>query len=63
MEQINLIDRLFWQSHVLYTVERLHNGILVMREKKFPHFEGIRLSEISQTEKYKYPMIPFICGI
>ena len=26
-------------------------------------FEGVMLSEISQTEKDKYSMIPFTCGI
>ena len=27
------------------------------------NLEGIMLSEISQTEKDKYSMLPFICGI
>ena len=48
-----------------------HNGILLSQTKNeilpfaatWMDSEGIMLSEISQTEKDKYFMISFICGI
>ena len=54
----------------IYIYTHTHNGILVIKENKIVPFEttwmdleGIRLSEISQTQKDKYHMISLICGI
>ena len=49
----------------------IHNGALFSHKKKeilpsattWMDLEGIMLSEISQTEKSKYHMIPLMCGI
>ena len=49
----------------------IHNGILFSHKKNenlpfaatWMDLEGIMLSEISQTEKDKYCMLSFICGI
>ena len=53
-----------------YIYTYIYNRILVIKRKEsFPlaatwmDFEGIMLSEISQTEKDKYCMISFICVI
>ena len=48
-----------------------HNGILLSHKKNeimpfaatWMDLEIITLSEVSQTEKDKYHMIPLICGI
>ena len=52
------------KEEVVYT----HNEILLSYKKSWPPFvtilmdlEGILLSEISHTEKDKYPMISLIC--
>ena len=48
-------------------VTYIHNGISLNHKKvmtfvtTWMKFEGITLSEISQTEKHKYHMISFIC--
>ena len=34
-----------------------------LQQHEWTYLEGIMLSEISQTEKDKYCMISFICGI
>ena len=49
---------------------RIYNGILLSCKKEpllfatiWIDFEVITLSEVSQTEKYKYSMIPGTCGL
>ena len=52
-------------------VVHVYNGILLSHKKEWnlaicsnmDALEGIMLSEISQTEKDKYCMVSFICGI
>ena len=39
------------------------NGILLSHKKKKIYLEGMMLSEVGQTEKDKYCVIPHICGI
>ena len=54
-----------------HTHTNTHNGILLSHEKDetlpfvitWMELEGIMLSEISQMEKDKYPMVSLICGI
>ena len=48
----------------------IHNGILLSRKKKegnstvtWMELEIIKRSEVSQTEKDKYHMVSFLCGI
>ena len=49
----------------------IHNGILLSHKKNeilpfvatWMDLEGIMLSQVSQTEKDKYCMMSFICGI
>ena len=52
-----------------HTHTHIYNGILAIKKNEILPFvatwmdlEGIRLSEISQTEKDKYCMISLICG-
>ena len=42
------------------TFAYIYNGLFATT---WMNLEGIMLSEISQTEKDKYSMLPFICGI
>ena len=61
------------KNNVVYTHTHTntHNGILLSHEKDktlpfvitWLELEGIMLSEISQVEKDKYPMVSLICGI
>ena len=60
------------ENRFKYTHTHTHNGILFVKItviKKNPaicrnlDFEGIMLSEVSQTEKDKHFMILLICGI
>ena len=51
-------------------MQHTHSGILVLKEKEILPFaaiwmnpQGIMLSEISQTDKDKYFMALFICGL
>ena len=45
-----------------YSAAIKNHGILLFAAT-WIHLEDIMLSEISQTEKYKYGMISLICGI
>ena len=60
-----------WRKMIIHTHTHTHNGILFSTKKneflpfatKWMDLEGIMLSEISQTDKEKYYMLSFICGL
>ena len=66
------MDKEDTHTHVsAHTHTHIYNGILFSHKKKeiLPfvttrmEFEGIMLSEMSQTEKDKYQIVSLICGI
>ena len=54
--------RKMWYSHTMEYYSAIKNEILPLIAT-WMDLEGIKLSEINQTEKDKYCMISLICGL
>ena len=58
MDKENVVDRQIVEYYSAHTKKEIFPFATTWVD-----LEGIMLSEISQTEKDKYHMIPLICGI
>ena len=52
-----------WHKYTMEYYSAIKNSKILPLATKWMDFEGIMLSEISQTEKDKYCIISLICGI